>query len=36
MQTTQLTGLAIAVNDEGFFENPEEWSEEYVPELASC
>ncbi len=35
MQTTQLTGHDIAVNDEGFFLNPDEWSEAFVPELAS-
>ncbi len=34
MQTPQRIGHEIAVNDEGFFLNPHDWSEEIVPELA--
>jgi tRNA 2-thiouridine synthesizing protein E len=34
MPTTTLGGVDVAVNDEGFFEDPAQWTEEMAPELA--
>ena len=32
--TTTLASTAVELNDEGFFVDPEQWTEEMVPELA--
>jgi dissimilatory sulfite reductase related protein len=34
MPTATVTGVTIDVNDEGFFTDPESWTEDMVPELA--
>jgi len=34
MPTAMYAGHTVAVNDEGFFENPGEWTEEMAPEIA--
>jgi tRNA 2-thiouridine synthesizing protein E len=34
MPTTTVAGSAVEVNDEGFFVDPEAWTEEMAPELA--
>ena len=34
MPTATYAGKNVAINDEGFFENPEEWTEEMAPEIA--
>jgi TusE/DsrC/DsvC family sulfur relay protein len=34
MPTATLDGVAVAVNDEGFFEQPDEWTEAMAAELA--
>jgi tRNA 2-thiouridine synthesizing protein E len=34
MTTTMLADKAIETNDEGFFQDPLQWNEEMVPELA--
>lgn len=34
MTSTVIAGNTVEVNDEGFFVNPEQWSEEMAPELA--
>lgn len=34
MPTATYAGHTVTVNDEGFFEHPEEWSEEMAPEIA--
>jgi tRNA 2-thiouridine synthesizing protein E len=34
MTSTVIAGNVVEVNDEGFFVNPDEWSEEMAPELA--
>jgi TusE/DsrC/DsvC family sulfur relay protein len=34
MPTATYAGTAVAVNDEGFFENPDQWTEEMAPEIA--
>ena len=34
MPTATLDGVAVAVNDEGFFESPDTWTEAMAPELA--
>src|SRR6516225_8257090 len=34
MPTATLDGVAVAVNDEGFFENPDDWTEAMAVELA--
>jgi len=34
MPTATLTGVPIEVNDEGFFTEPEQWTEAMAPELA--
>jgi len=34
MTTATIGGVDVAVNDEGFFEDPEQWSEDMAIELA--
>ena len=34
MTTTTIDSTEVEVNDEGFFVNPEQWTEEMAPELA--
>ena len=34
MPTAVYAGKSVAVNEEGFFENPDEWTEEMAPEIA--
>ena len=34
MPTATYAGHSVGVNDEGFFEHPEEWSEQMAPEIA--
>ena len=34
MPTKTIAGVAVDVNDDGFFTDPEQWSETMVPELA--
>jgi dissimilatory sulfite reductase related protein len=34
MSTTTLAATAVELNDEGFFVDPEQWTEEMAPELA--
>jgi tRNA 2-thiouridine synthesizing protein E len=34
MTTATIAGTEVAVDDEGFFEVPEQWTEEMAPELA--
>ena len=34
MPTATYAGRTVAVNEEGFFEHPEEWTEEMAPEIA--
>ena len=34
MPTATLDGVAVAVNDEGFFEHPDDWSEAMAIEIA--
>lgn len=34
MTTTTIAGHAVEVNDEGFFVDPGQWTEDMVPELA--
>jgi tRNA 2-thiouridine synthesizing protein E len=36
MPATTYAGRTVAVNDEGFFEDPEQWSEAMVPEIAKA
>ena len=36
MTTTMVSGHAVDVNDEGFFEHPEQWTEDMAPELAKA
>ena len=35
MPTKTIAGVAVDVNDEGFFEHPEQWTEDMAPELAT-
>jgi len=35
MTTATYVGHNVAVNDEGFFEHPEEWTEEMAPAIAA-
>jgi tRNA 2-thiouridine synthesizing protein E len=35
MTTMELAGTTVDVNDEGFFEHPEQWTEAMAPELAA-
>jgi tRNA 2-thiouridine synthesizing protein E len=34
MTTKTIAGTVVDVNDEGFFEHPEQWTKEMAPELA--
>jgi len=34
MSTTTIAGTAVDVNEEGFFEHPEQWNEEMATEIA--
>ena len=34
MPTKTIAGVAVDVNDDGFFTDPEQWTEAMVPELA--
>jgi TusE/DsrC/DsvC family sulfur relay protein len=34
MSTTTIAGVQVDVNDEGFFEDPEQWTEAMAPDLA--
>jgi dissimilatory sulfite reductase related protein len=34
MTTTSLAGVEVNVNDEGFFTDPDQWTEAMAPELA--
>jgi tRNA 2-thiouridine synthesizing protein E len=34
MPTATYATRSVTVNDEGFFENPDEWTEEMAPEIA--
>jgi len=36
MSTTTVAGVDVTVNDEGFFEDPEQWTEAMAPELAKA
>jgi tRNA 2-thiouridine synthesizing protein E len=36
MTATTIAGRAVEVNDEGFFVDPGQWTENMVPELASA
>jgi tRNA 2-thiouridine synthesizing protein E len=36
MPSATYAGHTVTVNDEGFFENPEEWGEKMAPEIAAA
>ena len=36
MSTTTVAGIEVQVNDEGFVEVPEQWTEAMAPELAAA
>jgi len=36
MSTDTIAGVAVARNDEGFFEDPDQWTEAMAPELAEA
>ncbi len=36
MPTETLAGVAVDINDEGFFTDPTQWTEAMVPELAQA
>jgi tRNA 2-thiouridine synthesizing protein E len=36
MTTATYAGHTVAVNDEGFLEHPEEWTEEMAPQIAQA
>ncbi len=36
MATTTVAGVAVDVNDEGFFTDPNQWTEAMAPELAAA
>ncbi len=36
MTTTTYAGHDVAVNEEGFFEHPEEWTEDMAPAIATA
>ena len=36
MPTTTVAGTAVDTNDEGFFTNPDQWTEAMAPELAAA
>jgi TusE/DsrC/DsvC family sulfur relay protein len=35
MSTVTIATIGVSLNDEGFFSNPEQWTEDMVPELAA-
>jgi tRNA 2-thiouridine synthesizing protein E len=35
MPTKTVAGVTVDVNDEGFFTDPQQWTEQMVPELAA-
>jgi tRNA 2-thiouridine synthesizing protein E len=35
MPTTTIAGTSVDTNDEGFFTNPDQWTEAMAPELAA-
>lgn len=35
MTTATIAGSSVELDDEGFFEDPSQWTEEMVPELAA-
>ncbi len=35
MTTATIAGSSVDLNDEGFFEDPSQWTEDMVPELAA-
>ena len=35
MTTATIAGSQVELNDEGFFEDPDQWTEDMVPELAA-
>jgi tRNA 2-thiouridine synthesizing protein E len=35
MTTATISGVDVRLNDEGFFEDPMQWSEDMVPQLAA-
>ena len=35
MPTTMIAGTAVDTNDEGFFTNPDQWTDAMAPELAA-
>jgi tRNA 2-thiouridine synthesizing protein E len=35
MSSTQVGGATVDINDEGFFEHPEQWNRDMAPELAA-
>jgi dissimilatory sulfite reductase related protein len=35
MPTATIAGSPVELNDEGFFEDPDQWTEDMVPELAA-
>jgi TusE/DsrC/DsvC family sulfur relay protein len=36
MATATYAGTSVAVNEEGFFENPDEWSDQMAAEIAEA
>jgi tRNA 2-thiouridine synthesizing protein E len=36
MSTATYAGTSVAVNEEGFFENPDEWSDQMAAEIAEA
>jgi TusE/DsrC/DsvC family sulfur relay protein len=36
MPTATYAGRSVTVNDEGFFESPDEWTEQMAPEIAAA
>lgn len=36
MTTATLAGVEVTLNDEGFFEDPDQWTEAMAPELAKA
>jgi dissimilatory sulfite reductase related protein len=36
MPTATISGIHVALNDEGFFENPDQWTESMASEIAEA
>ena len=36
MTAATITGITVDLNDEGFFEHPEQWTEDMAPSLAAA